>query len=202
MKLLKTAKGKWIADSVEILPTLYRLSVGQGTFDLPFSVVGLGSVKTVEPPPGELAHYDYIGDSWVKNDSGVEADVVLLNVRREEICAQIEKIRDERLKRFAYDFGEPGVLHLQLRDVEDRTNWLVLDNTAIKAVLTGQSGAMLPLRTEENVTLNRTAVQVMQILSAMAIYGSTVMTVSWALKDVVRQAADPNSIDINQGWPS
>ena len=123
---------------------------------------------------------------------------------RRERCAQATEAEfDARVMRFPYDFGPSyGTLHLQNRGVDDRTNWLVLRTTANELIAAGMGeSAILGIRTEENITVPVTAQQATQVMSALAAWGGQMLAHSWALKDAIRVSDDPESIDIEAGWP-
>ena len=129
--------------------------------------------------------------------------VPTLEERQDKRAREVDANRDQRLSEFAHDFGDPhGVLHLQLRDNDDRTNWLTLDGTCTKLIMAGLGDTILPLRTRENVILTLPAATVSGVLSAMAQYGAAVMSASWALKDVIKVSDDPEAIDASVGWPA
>lgn len=127
-----------------------------------------------------------------------------LEQRRTNRLQEVEELRDLKLSRYSHDFGPGyGVLNLQLRDNDDRTNWLTLRTTATDLILAGMGESpVLAIRTDENVTIPMNALQVSQVMGAMAVYGGEVLAVSWALKDAIKASDDPESIDITQGWPA
>lgn len=94
---------------------------------------------------------------------------------------------------------------LQVRDVEDRTNWLT-SQAAYAAAVAGGNGAVADatFRTEANETITVTYAEGLTTLLAMAAWGKAIFGNSWALKDAVAAAADQaalDAIDIAAGWP-
>lgn len=132
----------------------------------------------------------------------IAAMMLPLATRREERAREVDALRDEKLSKFTYDFaGQDGELHLQVRDAEDRTNWLTLRGTAHDLVAAGQGEVLLPLRTLENKTMYRPASEVLSILMQLAQRAGQIMATSWALKDAVRASDDPETVQIDTGWP-
>lgn len=124
-----------------------------------------------------------------------------LDARRTSRAAAVDDALARRLIRYPHDFGAPhGVLHLQLRDAEDRTNWLVLRTSAGELVAAGLGDMLLPLRTEENIVVTLPASEVALVMRQMAAWGAALLAHSWALKDAIRVSDDPESIDIEAGW--
>ena len=126
-----------------------------------------------------------------------------LDARRTSRAAAVDDVLDARIRRYPHDFGAPhGVLHLQLRDAEDRTNWLVLRTSAGELVAAGLGHMLLPLRTEENIVVTLTAADVALVMRQMAAWGAALLAHSWVLKDAIRVSDDPESIHITAGWPA
>lgn len=121
----------------------------------------------------------------------------------EKKIKDINDLKDFKLSKFAYDFGSPyGVLNLQLRDSEDRTNWLTLRTSVSELIFAGYGDTAISIRTEENITVPMTANSVAVMLRSMSQYGSDVLYNSWVLKDQAREAEDLNLVDITVGWPA
>lgn len=120
-------------------------------------------------------------------------------------CADVDAERDRRMALYLHDFGAPhGVLGLQLRDADDKANWLTLKDTARDLIAAGQGAALLPLRTTENVVLQLSAEQIVAVLGSMAAHGASVLAASWAHKDAIRALATVEPVatyDITTGWP-
>lgn len=94
---------------------------------------------------------------------------------------------------------------LQVRGLDDRTNWLT-SQAAYAAAIAGGFGAAMgaTFRTADNATITVTFSQGHGILLAMADWGKTVMNNSWTLKDACAAAttqAELDAIDIETGWP-
>lgn len=144
-----------------------------------------------------------IGDTWVQQWSVTDKPLAEIIQMR---CSEVDAFRNEYMESYPHDFGgEYGVLHLQLRDVEDRTNWLTLDAAASKLVATGHGDILLGLRTEENVILQLQATELSGVLMSMSAYGSAVMSASWQIKDMIRSlttVAEVLSFDVQAAWPN
>jgi hypothetical protein len=95
--------------------------------------------------------------------------------------------------------------HLQLRNADDKANWLIVDKNARAAVAAGAGDApLIPIRTLENQTVTVTPNQALAVLAALESWGGAVMAHSWTLKDAITAAADEASlaaIDLDAGWP-
>lgn len=145
--------------------------------------------------PAHVAEYGFI-EYIVPPYEETTVDIVNRKLR------EIQELATQHLASFAYDFGEPnGILHLRLREVTDVTNWLTLRGTATDMMLGGDTTTLLPLRTEEDITIMLPPPQISSVMGALALYGSQVMATSWALKDQLENAVDPSTVDVTVGWP-
>lgn len=95
---------------------------------------------------------------------------------------------------------------LQVRDNEDRTNWLTSQASYSTAVAMGHGDVVnASFRCADNTTHIVSYREGLQTLLAMAAWGAAVMARSWELKDAIAAAADLaelDAIDIGTGWPS
>ena len=118
---------------------------------------------------------------------------------------------------FAYDFGiteaiddsgtvvPAGVRLLQMRRNPDQTNWQALQSQAMLAVMTGNSGLIMPMRAEDNWNVQTTAMDVLTVTSAMFQRNAALLFVGGAMKTAVRamtEVADVEAFDETVGWPS
>ena len=160
---------------------------------------------TQYPPEWPREELEALGLTWVEPEPPV--------MTADDICRQIDAERDRRTAEdFAYDFGETlalddtgaeiaaGVRQLQMRP-EDQRNWQALQGAALTAVVSGAPEAVLPMRAEDNWNIQTTALQVLQVLSAMTAKGAALLFHGGALKSQQR-AAYPVIIDRMEGWPS
>ena len=96
---------------------------------------------------------------------------------------------------------------LQVRNSEDRTNWLT-SSTSYGAAIAGGMGATVGamFRTADNETFMLTFNEGYQVLVVgMAAWGQSIYARLWALKDEIEAAADQaalDAIDITAGWPA
>lgn len=106
--------------------------------------------------------------------------------------------------------GRPGDV-LQLRNMEDRTNWLALQARADRRVQAGDGGlaASLPPRTADNVNLTgMTYDEVAELLDGLLDWAEELMAHRWALKDAVSAAVAGEdagalaAVDPTVGWPA
>lgn len=113
--------------------------------------------------------------------------------------------------RFAFGFPVSGTgtdmdgERLQVRNNEDRTNWLASESAYKDAVAAGM-GAMTGalFRTAANNNFEMTFAQGLAVLGGMRAWAFALMSASWTLKDAVKAAADMTelaAIDIEAGWP-
>lgn len=140
-------------------------------------------------------------------------DPETLEQAKARLCAAVDAERDRRTALdFVHDFGtipalngageeiEAGVRHLQMRDA-DRARWQALQGAALTAIVSGQPDALMPMRAEDNWNIQTTATQVLSVLAAMTAHGAALLFFGASLKDAVRAAADPETVDIASGWP-
>lgn len=95
---------------------------------------------------------------------------------------------------------------LQVRDNDDRTNWLTSQASYMAAVSAGMgSYPGASFRTAANQTITLTFSEGLTVLTnGMAMWGKTIMAHSWSLKDEVAAATsyeELEAIDIETGWP-
>lgn len=153
-----------------------------------------------EPQPGQL---------WQGNIPATfyppVADV--LANRKEARRAEIYAKRDEIFGAgFTVPSGPMQGAVLQVRDNEDRTNWLTSQASYSTAVAMGHGDVVnASFRCADNTTHIVSYREGLQTLLAMAAWGAAVMARSWELKDAIAAAADLaelDAIDIGTGWPS
>lgn len=123
--------------------------------------------------------------------------------------AQVDAMEAQKVGRFPWDFGAPfGVLHLQLRGIEDQANWLTLRSTAQSLIAAGMGNEIvLAIRAEEDVTVPVTAVQAEACLATMAAFGGNTKARAWAIKDAINAATTEAGVaavldaELDAGWP-
>lgn len=106
---------------------------------------------------------------------------------------------------FPWDFGgDIGVNHLQVRNNDDRTNWLTIHGACVAALMGGQGDVLgVEIRTLENNTAIMTFMQAFNMLNAMTAWGQTIYTPAWKAKDAIRATTtqeELDSIDIPSYW--
>ncbi|MDQ4421476.1 hypothetical protein OOT33_13695 [Sphingobium sp. DEHP117] len=160
-----------------------------------------GGVAIAFPPQPSPHHiWDYPSSAWV--------DPRTLDDLKASKCSLIDQRRDAVFAAgFAPTIGALGTANeiLQVRDAEDRTNWLTSQAAYAAAVSAGQ-GAVLgaEFRTLTNNTYTISYSEGFAVLMEMAAWGQAIMRNSWDLKDSVATAADQAAIDvidIEVGWP-
>lgn len=126
---------------------------------------------------------------------------------RPGLSSRVDVLRDRRIAAgFAVNFGPLDGQILQTGADADRTNWLVSARMYEKQIAAGNGGVEgANFRTLSNETITLSFADGVAVLDAMALWGTSVMNHSWALKDEIEAAAtvtDLLMIDINTGWPS
>ncbi|MDB5651950.1 MAG: hypothetical protein JWL62_3470 [Hyphomicrobiales bacterium] len=106
---------------------------------------------------------------------------------------------------YTVDGTDMGGQVLQVRDNEDRTNWLT-SQAAYSAAVASGNGASLgaAFRTIGNETFNLSFAEGLQVLLGMAAWGAAIMARSWVLKDQIAAAQSVDAldaIDVTAGWP-
>lgn len=136
-----------------------------------------------------------------------EAEAVKFAVRKASKRAAVSALLDTKLAAgYPHDFGgEIGTKVLQTRDIHDRTNWLV-SQASYGAAVAGGAGAIMGanFRTEDNVNVELSYADGLNVLLAMAAWGAAHYAWSWALKDAIAATEDEaalEAIDIDSGWP-
>jgi hypothetical protein len=111
--------------------------------------------------------------------------------------------------RFEYGFSPTGTLAgqvLQVRTLEDKTNWLTSQASYSVAIAQGYGaypGATFRTTSNQNFTL--TFNEGLGVLMAMAAWGQQMYGRLWAIKDAIELAstkAELDLIDVTIGWPS
>lgn len=108
---------------------------------------------------------------------------------------------------FAITEGPLALLHLQLRNADDKSNWLRAERTARDAIAAGDGDQpLIKIRTMENQTVVVTPTEAMTVLAALDDWMDDVLTRSWDLKGECAAAADQYELDqvlasLDIGWP-
>lgn len=210
--------------------TLYALDAfGQWT----------GETRPAGPAEGWTAPWFYAPEAPPEVDAGQAAvlvDEAWMVVDRQEDPGSIETARAAKRKaideafqahntaNFPWDFGAieavddlgvsvgpAGVRSLQIRDLEDKTNWTAAHTVAMAAVALGAPETIVPLKCDDNVWVQTTALQAMQVLAlgdgpVISLFQRQAANLAryGALKkpcaDAVDQA-DLDAIDEADGWP-
>lgn len=105
--------------------------------------------------------------------------------------------------------GPLALQHLQLRNADDKANWLIAEKNAQRAIASDSEladVALIPIRTMENQTVVVTPNETLSVLAALETWGTGVMGRAWALKDDIALAADQYELDqvlasLDADWP-
>ena len=210
--------------------TLYELdALGQWTSE----------TRQVDPAEGWTAPWFYaphappvvdagqaavlVGEAWTVVDR--QEDAGLIEAARAAKRAAIdEAFQAHNTANFPWDFGAieavddlgvsvgpAGVRSLQIRDLEDKTNWTAAHTVAMAAVALGAPETIVPLKCDDNVWVQTTALQAMQVLAlgdgaAISLFQRQAANLAryGALKKACGDAVDHaalDAIDITAGWP-
>lgn len=164
------------------------------------AAIGVHEVAETAPPEGHRV----IG-SQIEDRDGLPVRVLLTEpVPIAEIQqAQRAAIDARAAQAFAAGFAPPHPAfageRLQVRNNEDRTNWLTSQASYAAAVQAGAGDVVdASFRTAGNATITVSYADGLTILLAMAAWGRGILARSWALKDAIAAGAP---IDIDAGWP-
>jgi hypothetical protein len=107
---------------------------------------------------------------------------------------------------FIVSFGTLEGKVLQIRNSEDRTNWLTSKSGYGDAIEAG-AGAMVGarFRTQDNITYTLSYSEGYAVLAEMGAWGGEVYRRLWEIKDAIDEAVDVEAldlIDIEAGWPA
>lgn len=186
-----------------------------------FAIIRAGSVDNVilldddsDFDPGEGAELVAIGENVVSpgdlfDGATFSAPVPVLTLD-ELRAAKRGEVEAELAERFAAGYSPatgPLAGHtLQVRDIEDRTNWLTSQAAYAAAVHAGFGDVLgADFRTAANRTVSLTFAEGLDVLvNGMAAWGRALMARSWALKDWVaddaRTAEELQAFDARAAW--
>ena len=165
---------------------------------------------------GDVQYPANVLDLWPRAD--LEALGLVWTDPPEPSAQTLEELRDQanaavNAKREAvFAAGFPvssGALdgqHLQLRNADDKANWLIVDKNARLAVAAGAGDVpLIPIRTLENQTITVTPNQALAVLADLEAWGQAVLARSWALKDQNDAATEAGELvgpaELETGWP-
>jgi hypothetical protein len=199
--------GAWVNDpekcaALEIYPVVYTGDHGD-------------PVRFVngENPPEIVDGQILIERTAVARPDG-EVLAVLKPLKRQAVAARFAEICAEG---FTYDFGivtalaedgteaAAGNQVLQTRDLEDRTNWMILEGAVNDLLSIGQVSTPVRLRTQSNHLIYLPASEAKTVLVAMKLFGMTKLAQSWDFKNAIEQADTLeafDAIDIDAAWPA
>ncbi|MCY1648190.1 hypothetical protein OVA11_14290 [Caulobacter sp. SL161] len=180
-----------------------------------------GWVRSAPPPPAEAGVVAvWQGDAWGLQDA---AEISIEPARR-ALRARLDAVfQTISTANFAWDFGAveavddlgvnvgpAGVRSLQMRGLEDKTNWTAVHSAATAAVMAGQASAIIPIKCDDNVWIQTTAMGVLTVLTigdgpkvALLARQSLNLARYGALKRLIADAADQaalDAIDLSAGW--
>lgn len=147
-----------------------------------------------------------VAPGWSWDGEMFAAPEIALADAKEVLRTLIEARRDQCFAEgFTPSAGPLAGKTLQVRSIEDRTNWLT-SQAAYGAAVAAGAGAVeeAAFRTADNETIVMSYADGFAALLAMAAWGKSVMGNSWTLKDAVADAGDNEAldlIDLEAGWP-
>jgi hypothetical protein len=132
----------------------------------------------------------------------VVADKPLEQIKNEKRDA-IDTLRAAK-ERAGYSFTLNNQTHvLQTRNERDLLNWTAVYTSSLAAMIGGQGGASVTIRTEADDNLTVTATQAVGIINGLRSYGGALYAASWAHKDAVDALTTAQAVfgyDISAGW--
>jgi hypothetical protein len=144
-----------------------------------------------------------VGGIWTQQWVVASADL------GETKTAKLAAIKDKQLAvqmaGWTHDFGAEGTHTLDLRDADDKANWILLLTKTSGMVAAGSGAAPVNIRTAENETIVVSATDARAAMLAFLAWGEVLLSAKWALDAAVIAATDTAAvaaIDINAGWPS
>ncbi|HEX8446273.1 MAG TPA: hypothetical protein VF649_06630 [Sphingomonas sp.] len=159
----------------------------------------------VEAPAAPAIDPEIETIAWVDGDwrvTPIAADILAaraaaaMAARRDAVDA-----RAQRVFLGGYAPASPAFAghRLQLRDVDDKTNWLTSQISYSAAVAAGFGDVVdASFRTASNATITVTYQEGLDVLLGMAGWGRAILAHSWDLKDRI---AAGTPVDVEDGWP-
>lgn len=149
-------------------------------------------------------------DWSLEDDDGVPrrvpllADPPTLEERRAARCAEVNARRDGLMYGgLAIDFGGEIGSKVMQTDAISRGNWQMIWTAAGFATMAGQGAAAFKpdLASEDNTNIPGTNAQVEAWMRALVAKGVALWEYAKALKRTIAASDDPESVDIEHGWP-
>jgi len=156
-----------------------------------WAIVGEGDEARPDDPEAE-----WVDGEWL-------VPLAVLKERKQR--AVMDRLAEAFAVGFTPEQGPMKGHTLQVRDQDDKTNWLTSQAAYSSAIAAG--AGELPgatFRTAANRTIGCTFEEGHATLLDMAAWGQTLMGCSWRLKDAVVAATtidELDAIDIEEGWP-
>ena len=169
----------------------------------PESATACGWQDVPSPPAIDetIERLGWDGDAWtIEPLSSDELAARRAATVATAIAAVEERTADAFLAGFPPALAEFAGERLQVRNSEDRTNWLTSQASYTAAVGAGFGDVVdASFRTAGNATVTVSYAEGLQVLLGMAAWGRAIMSRSWALKDAIN-ADQP--YDLEAGWPA
>ena len=149
-------------------------------------------------PESERLGWD--GEAWTVDPLPEEEIAARAEARRQSARGQVDARAEQAfLAGFAPAHPAFEGQRLQVRGVEDRTNWLTSQASYSAAVAAGAGDVVnASFRTVENETVTISYADGLNTLLGMAAWGAAILARSWAIKDAIATDAE---YDIDTGWP-
>lgn len=162
-----------------------------------------GWIVAPSPPEAPAGMVVMWADGWVI----AELPAPTLGELRDQANAAVNAKREAVFAAgFPVSGGALDGQHLQLRNADDKANWLIVDKNARLAVAAGAGDVpLIPVRTLENQTITVTPNQALAVLADLEAWGQAVLARSWALKDQNDAATEAGDLvgpaELETGWP-
>lgn len=189
------ATGEYPLGLTQIRQCHLNISFGTSADEVFFKALGYGVVVPSEKPTGDvvveatplLEDGKYV-QQWTARAFSQEELNIQLAARRANIEADVDALLVRTLEKgAAFDFGELGTLHVQMR-TEDRINIIGLKQAAEYAISKGMADKVFRIRTYENVVVEVMAEDLLNMAWAYLDAFSAFMEKVWKIKDDAKVA--------------
>ncbi|TPG14369.1 hypothetical protein [Sphingomonas oligophenolica] len=169
----------------------------------PDAIAACGWSEAPEPPAIDDAteQLGWDGAAWTIEPLSAEEITARAETRRVAARAAVDA-RAEQAFFAGFAPANPAFAgqRLQVRGVEDRTNWLTSQASYAAAVDKGYGDVVdASFRTAANTTVTVSYADGLDTLLGMAAWGRAILARSWAIKDAI---AVDEPYDLDTGWPA
>lgn len=205
-QFIAIATGEYPLGLTQIRQRHLNISFGTSADEVFFKALGYGVVVPSEKPTGDvvveatplLEDGKYV-QQWTARAFNQEELNTQLAARRANIEADVDALLVRTLEKgAAFDFGELGTLHVQMR-TEDRINITGLKQAAEYAISKGMADNVFRIRTYENVVVEVMAEDLLNMAWAYLDAFSAFMEKVWKIKDDAKVAESLEELPVVPG---